>query len=103
MVESIENKIEFPQITILSAIAKLADIWENKVKPEVKPSTISNYFRKAGHPNNHAVDGGDSLFFQFTHPSSLFAQPIHPGPSTGHTIGDRQQLNSPIRSESFVH
>jgi hypothetical protein len=44
MVNCVEQEIEFPNINFLDAINTLAEIWT----VNVKPSTISNCFRKGG-------------------------------------------------------
>jgi hypothetical protein len=42
-----------------------------------KKRSCTSKTHKQPHTYTHVVDGSDSLFFQYTHPSSLFAQPIH--------------------------
>jgi hypothetical protein len=44
MVNCVEQEIEFPNINVLDAINTMAEIWT----VNVKPSTISNCFRKGG-------------------------------------------------------
>jgi hypothetical protein len=64
MIECIEKNEDFPKITVLDAVTKLAEVWLIKVKPEI----IFNCFKKAGFCMRHEESPVETITEEMAEP-----------------------------------